>query len=69
MPAQVVTTIVLVLFGAGLLAATIRSWCGSWEPRTPHTRARERRQAEIESAVRDLRQRMRDYERNQGGGS
>ena len=63
MPATTITTIVLIAFALGILALTFRAYFGSWEPRTPQHLSQARRQAEIDLAVRELRQEIGDYER------
>ena len=60
-----VTTIVLVLFGLGLLALTAYTWFGSWEPVVRRTGAAANRQDEIEVAVLAMRRSIEDYERRQ----
>jgi hypothetical protein len=55
-----VTTIVLVLFGLGLLSMAAWSWFGSWEPvvrRAPQP------VEDVEAAVREMRSAIEAYER------
>ena len=59
-----VTTIVLVLFGLGLLAMAAYTWFGSWQPvvrRVPEAEADD----DVEAAVRQMRRAIEDYERRQ----
>jgi hypothetical protein len=60
--ATTMTTIVMIVFGAALLAFAIRNLFGNWEPvvkRTPEQTQR----AEVERAVRRLRAEIERYER------
>lgn len=60
-----VTTIVLVLFGLGLLAMAGWAWFGSWQPvvrRAPQPVQDD----EVEAAVRRMRRAIEEYERRQG---
>ena len=55
-----VTTIVLVLFGLGLLAMASWAWFGSWQPvvrRAPQP------VEDVEAAVREMRSAIEAYER------
>ena len=57
-----VTTILLVLFGLGLLAMASWAWFGSWQPEV--RRAYDPADDEdVEVAVRQMRQAIEDYER------
>ena len=58
-----VTTIVLVLFGLGLLAMASYAWFGSWQPVVRRATATLARQDEIEVAVLQMRRSIEDYER------
>jgi hypothetical protein len=60
-----VTTIVLVLFGLGLLALSAYTWFGSWEPAVRRPGPPGSHQDEIEAAVRQMRRSIEDYERRQ----
>ena len=58
------TTIVMILFAIGLLILTAYCYLGSWQPvarRVP----RQHTEAEIEAAMRQMRQAIDDYERGQ----
>jgi hypothetical protein len=62
MAATTVTTIVMIIFGAGLVAVGIRNLLGDWEPyarRTPE----QVREAEVQRAIRRLRAEIERYER------
>lgn len=57
-----VTTIVLVLFGLGLLAMASWAWFGSWQPvvrRLPQPVPDD----DVEAAVLQMRRAIEDYER------
>ncbi len=57
-----VTTIVLVLFGLGLLAMAGWAWFGSWQPvvrRAPQPVTDD----DVEAAVAQMRRAIEDYER------
>jgi cytochrome c-type biogenesis protein CcmH/NrfG len=57
-----VTTIVLVLFGLGLLAMASWAWFGSWQPvvrRLPQQVSDD----DVEAAVQQMRRAIEDYER------
>ena len=56
-----VTTIVLVLFGLGLLAMAGWAWFGSWQPVV--RRAPQPADDDVEAAVRQMRRAIEDYER------
>lgn len=58
-----VTSIVMVLFGAGLIAMALRNLFGDWEPQVRRISEDELREAEIRAAVRDMRRAIRDWER------
>jgi cytochrome c-type biogenesis protein CcmH/NrfG len=60
-----VTTIVLVLFGLGLLAMASYAWFGSWQPVVRRATARVPSSAEIDAAVLQMRRAIEDYERRQ----
>jgi hypothetical protein len=60
--ATTVTTIVMIIFGSGLVAFGIRNLFGNWEPvvkRTPE----QAREAEVRRAIRRLREEIERYER------
>ena len=58
-----VTTIVLVLFGLGLLATAGWAWFGSWQPVV--RRAPQPVPDDVEAAVRQMRRAIEEYERRQ----
>ena len=58
-----VTSIVLVLFGLGLLAMASYAWFGSWQPVVRRVSSRE--DDEVEAAVLEMRRSIEDYERRQ----
>jgi len=58
-----VTTIVLALFGLGLLAMASWAWFGSWQPVV--RRAVVPSEADIDAAVLQMRRSIEDYERRQ----
>ncbi|SDR79987.1 hypothetical protein SAMN04488543_0504 [Friedmanniella luteola] len=61
-----VTTIVLVLFGLGLLAMASWAWFGSWQPvvrRAPQPLEDDA----VETAVRQMRRAIEEYERRHRG--
>ena len=58
-----VTTIVLALFGLGLLAMASWAWFGSWQPVV--RRVATPSEADIDAAVRQMRRSIDDYERRQ----
>jgi hypothetical protein len=59
-----VTTIVMVLFAAGLLGMAIRNLFGAWEPIVRRTPVPDE-EAEIQAAVREMRRAIDEYERRQ----
>jgi len=59
-----VTTIVMVLFAAGLIGVGIRNLFGAWEPIVRRTPVSDE-EAEIQAAVRDMRRAINEYERRQ----
>ena len=56
------TTMVMIAFALGLITMTIRIYLGSWETRAPHRASSAPYDAEIEAAVREMRQQIEDYE-------
>jgi hypothetical protein len=62
--ATTVTTIVMVIFGTALVGFGVRNLLGNWEPvvrRTPE----QRREAEVQRALRQLRAEIERYERGE----
>jgi hypothetical protein len=60
--AATVTTLVLLLFGAAVLAFAIRNLFGNWEPIVKRTPERER-EAEVQRAIRRLHAEIDRFER------
>ena len=58
-----ITTMLLIAFGVGLIAMTIRLYFGSWEPPRPRRAPTHPYDPQIEAAVREMRQQIEDYER------
>ncbi len=65
MAATTVTTILLVLAGAGLLVLSGWTWLGSWQPVGRRERARKQSAEDVERAVRQMRRAIEAYERSQ----
>jgi hypothetical protein len=59
-----VTTIVMVVFAAGLIFVGLRNLFGAWEPIIRRAPVSDE-EAEIQAAVRDMRRSIEDYERRQ----
>ena len=60
-----VTTIVMILFAVAVISMGLRNLFGSWEPIVRRATPEQRTEAEIEAAVRKMRQAIEDYERGQ----
>ena len=60
-----VTTIVMIIFAAGVISMALRNLFGSWEPIVRRATPEQRTQAEIEAAVRQMRRAIEDYERGE----
>jgi len=60
------TTLVLILFGLGLLTMAGWAWFGSWQPVV--RRLRPSSDDDIEAAVLDMRRSIEDYERRHRAG-
>jgi hypothetical protein len=59
-----VTSIVMVVFAAGMIFVGLRNLFGAWEPIVRRTPVSDE-EAEIQAAVREMRRAIADYERNQ----
>jgi hypothetical protein len=60
-----VTTIVMILFAIGVISMALRNLFGSWEPIVRRASPEQRTEAEIETAVRQMRRAIEDYERGE----
>ncbi len=60
-----VTSTIMITFAVGLIAGTIRIWLGSWDT-FGHRRDLEHYDPHVESAVREMRREIDDYERRNG---
>ena len=63
MAATTVTTIIMILFGLGVLTMASYAWFGSWQPEPRRLTAEERLEREFAVAVREMRQAIERYER------
>jgi len=62
-----ITTIFVILFAMGVTSWAIYCWCSDWEPVVRrYMSPEERLEAEIQAAVRRMRQAIEDYERGDG---
>jgi hypothetical protein len=62
-----VTTIFMILFAMGVTSWAIYCWCSDWQPVVRrYVSPEERLEAEIQAAVRRMRQAIEDYERGDG---
>ena len=59
-----VTSIVMVVFAAGMIFVGLRNLFGAWEPIVRRTPVSDE-EAEIQAAVREMRRAIADYERSQ----
>jgi hypothetical protein len=59
-----VTTIVMILFAAGMIVVGIRNLFGAWEPIVRRTPVPDE-EVEIQAAVREMRRAINEYERQQ----
>lgn len=59
-----VTSIVMIVFAAGMIFVGLRNLFGAWEPIVRRTPVSEE-EAEIQAAVREMRRAIADYERSQ----
>jgi hypothetical protein len=61
-----ITTICLILFGIGITSWAIYLWFSDWQPEVRrYLNPEERLEAEIQAAVRQMRQAIDDYERGE----
>jgi hypothetical protein len=61
-----ITTICLILFGVGLTSWAIYLWFSDWQPEVRRYESPEDElEAEIQAAVREMRQAIADYERGE----
>jgi hypothetical protein len=59
-----VTTIFMILFAIGVTSWAIYCWCSDWQPVVRRALSPEERlEAEIQAAVRRMREAIEDYER------
>jgi hypothetical protein len=59
-----VTTIFMVLFAIGVITWTLYLWFSDWQPVVRRYLTDDEREAEIQAAVRQMRQAIADYERD-----
>jgi hypothetical protein len=59
-----VTTIFMILFAIGVITWTIYLWFSDWQPVVRRYLTEDEREAEIQAAVRQMRQAIADYERD-----
>jgi hypothetical protein len=59
-----VTTIFMILFAIGVITWTIYLWFSDWQPAVRRYLTEDEREAEIQLAVRQMRQAIADYERD-----
>ncbi|HTF41302.1 MAG TPA: hypothetical protein VK754_11995 [Propionibacteriaceae bacterium] len=59
-----VTTIFMVLFAIGVITWTLYLWFSDWQPAVRRYLTEDEREAEIQAAVRQMRQAIADYERD-----
>jgi hypothetical protein len=61
-----ITTIVMILFAVGVTSWALYCWFSDWQPVVRrYVSPEERLEAEIEAAVRQMRQAIADYERGE----
>ena len=61
-----ITTIVMILFAIGVTSWALYCWFSDWQPVVRRELSQEERlEAEIEDAVRQMRQAIADYERGE----
>jgi DNA polymerase III delta prime subunit len=60
-----VTTIFMILFAIGVITWTIYLWFSDWQPVVRRYLTEEELEAEIQAAVRQMRQAIADYERGE----
>ncbi len=59
-----VTTIFMILFAIGVITWTLYLWFSDWQPAVRRYLTEDEREAEIQAAVRQMRQAIADYERD-----
>jgi len=59
-----VTTIFMILFAIGVITWTLYLWFSDWQPVVRRYLTEDGREAEIQAAVRQMRQAIADYERD-----
>ncbi|HMI35329.1 MAG TPA: hypothetical protein VK499_14605 [Propionibacteriaceae bacterium] len=59
-----VTTILMILFAIGVITWTLYLWFSDWQPVVRRYLTEDEREAEIQAAVRQMRQAIADYERD-----
>jgi hypothetical protein len=59
-----VTTIFMILFAIGMITWTLYLWFSDWQPVVRRYLTEDEREAEIQAAVRQMRQAIADYERD-----
>ncbi|HET9779964.1 MAG TPA: hypothetical protein VFP81_11840 [Propionibacteriaceae bacterium] len=60
-----VTTIFMILFAVGVITLTIYLWLSDWQPVVRRYLTEDELEAEIQAAVRQMRQAIADYERGE----
>jgi hypothetical protein len=61
-----ITTICLILFGVGITSWAIYLWFSDWQPEVRrYASPEDELEAEIQNAVRQMRQAIEDYERGE----
>ena len=61
-----ITTIVMILFAIGVTSWALYCWFSDWQPAVRRELSQEERlEAEIDDAVRQMRQAIADYERGE----
>jgi hypothetical protein len=58
-----VTTIFMILFAIGVITWTLYLWFSDWQPVVRRYLTEDEREAEIQAAVRQMREAIADYER------
>ena len=64
---QTLTTLVMILFAAIVIAWQFRNWFGDWQPQARRPVEDGRSEAEIKAAVEKMRRAIEEYEREQRG--
>ena len=59
-----VTTIFMILFAIGVITWTLYLWFSDWQPVVRRYLTEDEREADIQAAVRQMRQAIADYERD-----